>query len=536
MAKRIVLFEPTGIRIAVDERTTILQAARSTGLHISSECGGHGTCGKCSVVIKPAPDPSERGFEHLLSSQIEEGTRLACQHKCSSNMRIVLTQAMGQIKILSKSIANENAIDVDKGFEGQYGVAIDLGTTTIVAYLLDLGTGIQEGHTASLNPQIVYGEDIVSRLSYVMNRDFGHHDIRESLSRRLDAIIAQMSASIGTEPSNITKLTVVGNTAMHHLFLELDVSSLALAPYRPAMRGSYRTSGQIIGLNSFPNADVYFAPNIAGFVGGDTVAFMLSQRLDLAETIVLGIDIGTNGEIVLSKYGELYCCSAAAGSAFEGSTIKHGMRAQDGAIEYVTISDASRSPDITIIGKSPVKGICGSGIVDLVASLRGAGLVDEDGKMHDGARVEKDDSGMRTYVVVDYGEMGTDRRIEFTQKDVRQVQLAKGAILAGTRILMKEAGVSDSDIKAVFLAGAFGNYINSLSALQIGLLPRVSLEKIVPVGNAAGDGAKRMLLSEEQRRLAEELATSTEYVELASYPGFSEIFLDSTNLYRHDLD
>ncbi|TFG04415.1 DUF4445 domain-containing protein, partial [Candidatus Thorarchaeota archaeon] len=277
-------------------------------------------------------------------------------------------------------------------------------------------------------------------------------------------------------------------------------------------------------------AHVYCPPNISGFVGGDTVAFILSQRFDESEGHVVGIDIGTNGEIVIVDEGQIYCCSAAAGSAFEGATIQQGMRGQEGAIEYVTIKDPQETPEIAVIGGGPPRGICGSAIVDLVAEMRGASLLDEGGRFHSSKRIERHEDLGRVYLVADIGEYDAEQRILFTQKDVRQVQLAKAAIQAGTKMGLAAAGVKTEDIDMVVLAGAFGNYIRTESAIEIGLIPALPQERILAVGNAAGDGAKRMALSLDQRRIAERIAKNVQYIELAGREGFQEEFLTSTLL------
>jgi len=285
------------------------------------------------------------------------------------------------------------------------------------------------------------------------------------------------------------------------------------------------------GIKLSDSSELYLPPNIAGFVGGDTVGFILSQRLDQVDDVVLGIDIGTNGEIVLSDHGKMYCCSAAAGPAFEGSTILHGMRGQSGAIEYLSISEKDEKPEISIIGDSPPRGLCGSAIVDVVAELHRMGIVDDSGRMHKIAnRVCDDKKYGLSYEIVNTDETEEGNQILFTQKDVRQVQLAKAAIQAGVTILLDTIRKDVSMIDRVLLAGAFGNYIRPESAIAIGFLPKVEVSKVIPVGNAAGEGAKGLLLSKKNRVLAEKLVTDTQYIELASQERFQEVFLKSISL------
>jgi uncharacterized 2Fe-2S/4Fe-4S cluster protein (DUF4445 family) len=522
------VFEPSGLRISVDDTVSVLDAARMLGLYISSECGGRGTCGKCHVVMQPMPPPTKADLTHLSEEDIEEGVRLACEHRVKRDTRVIVQQAAEKTKILLEGVSKGVEWDVDEGYSDEKGIAVDLGTTTVVAYLMNLADGLQIGQAAMLNPQIVYGEDVMSRITYAIREDKGALTLKSVVLAGLDDLVNALSESTGVSIDDIVRMSVVGNPAMHHLLLGLDVGPLGRAPYDPVIKDSLNTSGAVLGLDTAKDSQVYLAPNIAGFVGGDTAAFILSQRLDKTDETILGIDIGTNGEIVLSINGNLHCCSAAAGSAFEGATIKHGMRGQEGAIEYLRIEDATKAPEISVIGDVPPKGLCGSGIVDTVAQLRGSDLVTVGGRLQESERVEVSSEGERSYIIVEKGERNSERRILFTQKDVRQVQLAKGAILTGATILMESTGTDVSEVDRLLLAGAFGNYIDPVSALAIGLLPPVGIERVVPVGNAAGEGAKKMLLSLKMRGLIEQIVSKVNYLELATQEGFAEVFAKST--------
>lgn len=529
MARKIVTFEPSGLRIDVDETTTILDTARRLGLPLPSECGGRGTCGKCLVLVEPPSEPSEVDHKHIPESELKKGVRLACQHRTQKDMRVAMKQTQIPAKILIDGIPSSMKWVIDEGLAKQKGVAIDLGTTTIVAYLLDLETGSQIGHAASLNPQIMYGEDVMSRITYAVVKDAGTKILRDVVLRRIEELIIELTTSTQIDPHDLSRLAIVGNPAMHHLLLGLNTKSLGMAPYEPVIKNALTKSGDELGFTTIKETSVYLAPNIAGFVGGDTAGFILSQRLDTTDKIVLGIDIGTNGEIVLSIKGELLCCSAAAGSAFEGATIKHGMRAQQGAIEHLSISDPDEAPQIHVIGDGRPKGICGSGIVDIVAELKTFGIIGSNGRMLESNRVI-DVQGEKAYVIAKPEENNSQQLLVFTQNDVRQVQLAKGAILAGASILMESTETDISDIDMLLLAGAFGNYINPKNALAIGLLPPVEIEKVIPVGNAAGEGAKRMLLSLRERALIENIVERVKYLELARYDNFAKIFSRATIL------
>jgi len=438
-------------------------------------------------------------------------------------------QAVSHAKILIDGVASPTKLDIDKGLERQKGIAIDLGTTTIVAYLLELEKGIQIGHAATLNPQIMYGEDVMSRITFAVTEDDGAEVLRDLVLRRIEELIVELTSSTQIVLQDLSRLAIVGNPAMHHLLLGLDTKSLGMAPYEPVIKNALTKRGDELGFTTIKETSVYLAPNIAGFVGGDTAGFILSQRLDSTDKVVLGIDIGTNGEIVLSIKGELFCCSAAAGSAFEGAMIKHGMRAQEGAIEHLSISDPHEAPKIHVIGDSTPKGICGSGIVDIVAELKASGIIGSNGKMLESSRVITL-QGEKAYIISKPGENNSEKLLVFTQNDVRQVQLAKGAILAGASILMESTQTDISDIDMLLLAGAFGNFINPENALAIGLLPPIDLEKIIPVGNAAGEGAKRMLWSLRERELIENVVARVKYLELAQYDNFAKIFSQATIL------
>ncbi|MHA1909889.1 MAG: ASKHA domain-containing protein [Candidatus Thorarchaeota archaeon] len=524
MAKKIVTFEPSGLRIDIDETATILDAARRLGLHISSECGGSGTCGKCLVSIEPPPKPSDVDPSLISESDLKKGVRLACQHRVLKELHVAIGTGVRLVKILVDGSVSPTKLDIDSGLENQKGIAIDLGTTTIVAYLMDLETGTQIDHAATLNPQIMYGEDVMSRITYATMEDGGSEVLKDIVLRRIEELIMQLISSKQVNLPDLTRLVIVGNPAMHHLLLGLETKSLGVTPYEPVIK-----SGEELGLFKSAGVSAYLPPNIAGFVGGDTAAFILSQGLDATDKTVLGMDIGTNGEIVLSIKGKLFCCSAAAGSAFEGATIRHGMRGQEGAIERLSISNPDEVPKFSVINNTSPKGICGSGIVDIVSELKSSGIVRSDGRMLESSRVI-DFEGERAYTITNPGENNSELFLVFTQKDVRQVQLAKGAILAGASILMESSGIDIADVDMLLLAGAFGNYINPKSALAIGLLPPVGIEKVIPVGNAAGDGAKRMLLSLEKRELIEGVAERVKYLELARYDGFAKIFSRATIL------
>lgn len=407
------------------------------------------------------------------------------------------------------------------------GLAIDLGTTKIAGYLLDLQTGRTLASRGVMNPQISYGEDVITRITRT-HQNPGEAQLMQSLVvEALNGLAVELTAEVGAEPEQIVEAVVVGNTAMHHLFLRLPVSQLALSPYVPAVSQALDVKARDVGLRLAPGAYVHLLPNIAGFVGADHVAMLLATELAHAKGLVLALDIGTNTEVCLSDGGQMTSVSCASGPAFEGAHITHGMRAAAGAIERLRLVD-NRVEYQTIDGAPPV-GICGSGILDALAQLYLHGVVDSTGKMGTHPRVRQRNNE-REFVLVSEEERGGNSAITITQRDVRELQLAKGAIRTGIEALLQAAGRSAAEIAQVIIAGAFGTYIDVSSAVTIGMLPALPLERFVQVGNAAGAGARLALISESKRREAEEMARRVRYIELATVPNFQRLFASSMYL------
>jgi uncharacterized 2Fe-2S/4Fe-4S cluster protein (DUF4445 family) len=414
------------------------------------------------------------------------------------------------------------------------GLAVDLGTTKIAAYLVDLTSGRTLASRGVMNPQISYGEDVVARLALAEHDEAKRSLLRQLVVGAVNEAASELCAGLAAEPCQIVDAVVVGNTAMHHLFLGLPVRQLALAPYVPAVASPLDVKARDLELKLAPGAYVHLLPNVAGYVGADHVAMLLAVRLEEQPGTVLAIDIGTNTEICLAYKGTLTSASCASGPAFEGAHIKHGMRAADGAIERLRL--VNDIVEYQIIGGGPPVGLCGSGVVDTLAQLFLAGVVDRHGRMREHPRV-REVEGVREFVLVDEQSaggrsMGGSRRaaIVFTQQDVRQLQLAKGAVRAGIELLLASCGRKEADIDAVIIAGAFGSYIDVTNAVSIGLLPRLPLERFRQVGNAAGMGAKMALVSRSRRDAARALATRIGYLELAAHPDFASTFAQAMSL------
>ncbi len=411
------------------------------------------------------------------------------------------------------------------------GLAVDLGTTKIAAYLMDLASGETLASEGAMNPQIAYGEDVIARMSYASQSPEQAAQMQQLVVERLNELVAVLCESAGADVAHVLEAVVVGNTAMHHLFLGLATEQLARAPYVAAVSSALDVKARDLGLFLSPGAYVHLLPNIAGYVGADHVAMLLASDMAYAEGVILALDIGTNTEVCLANHGRLTSLSCASGPAFEGAHIKHGMRAAVGAIEHVRIVDGR--VEYQTIGDAPPVGLCGSGILDTLAQLYLAGVVDRRGRMQeDHARVrgEKPD---REYLLAAM-EDGDAADITFTQKDVRELQLAKGAMRCGVDALLKTNGLSAGDVDAVIIAGAFGTYIDVASAVTIGMFPSMPLDRVRQVGNAAGMGAKLALISRSKRAEAQELARRIGYLELATLPDFAMAFALATYLGESD--
>lgn len=420
------------------------------------------------------------------------------------------------------------------------GLAVDIGTTKVAAYLVDLETGAILSQAGSMNPQIAFGEDVISRISYLITHpeqknqpgnNLLHQRIVDGLNKLIDKMLSEINDS-SLSYDNIVDAVVVGNTAMHHLFAGLSVEQLGTSPYVPAVSEALYIPAKELGLNIAPAAQIYLPPNIAGYVGADHVAMLLPTIYPYysdpqkKSSIVMAIDIGTNTEISLLHNQKITSCSCASGPAFEGAHIQFGMRAAPGAIEKVQITDEKKILYKTIADQAPV-GICGSGILDAIAEMYTANLLDAKGMFLNNHPYIRIQNRNMEFVLVPAEKSGHHQDIVLTRRDVNEIQLAKGAIRAGINILLMEAYLHPQDIDAFIIAGAFGTYIDVKSAMKIGMFPYLPLEKCEQVGNAAGLGARQMLLSKRYRQVASELASQIQYIELSNHPKFSDEFSKS---------
>ena len=403
-----------------------------------------------------------------------------------------------------------------------WGIAVDVGSTKIACYLLDLITGNTLAVKGIPNPQIAYGEDIIARLSYAMHGEKQENQLHTAIIDAINQAVANLVTSASIQIQDIADFCIVGNTAMHHFFLDLPTHYLAASPFTPVIKKEMNIPGAKVGLRGMDGSRVFVPGPIAGFVGSDHLAFLLASGFGRDKSIKLGVDIGTNTEIALQKEDRIVSCSTASGPAFEGAHIRFGMRASTGAIEHVSIN-AKGTVKCEVIGGGEAIGICGSGILDAIAEMKKVGILNQRGRLnleHPLVSIDKDKT--RFYRLIQTAD--SQREITLSQKDIDQILLAKGAIRSGIAILMDYLNVESREIDEVLIAGAFGTYLNPYHAIQIGMLPPVDLTRISAVGNAAGAGARLMLLSDEMRRKAKELAARIEHLELNTYPDFEMFF------------
>jgi len=519
-----IIFKPDNRQISIHAGATVIEAAAQAGIILNSDCGGKGTCRKCVVGIEPD------GREVL-----------SCQHHIESDLTVTIPDSSRffEQKILTEGIETGAQFEPDiyKKYlkdateDKIFGVAVDIGTTTVVAKLINMKDGKCLATQAALNPQTRYGDDVISRIAYAQN-DKKSAELQKSIIDCINELITKLCGQASKETSQIYELCAVGNTTMNHIFLKQPIVQLGQAPYRAYSVDAQDVPPRRLHLLMNPAGNIHTVENIAGFVGSDTTAVALATDIDSAEQMTLVIDIGTNGELVLGTRNKLYAASCAAGPAFEGARIYCGSRAVYGAIQAVIINNDDIDSDV--IGNCAARSICGSGLIDAAAVMLDLGIIDKTGRFAKpdtlaGKVPEKiigriiEHNGQPAFVLADANE----KKVILTQKDVREIQLAKAAIRAGIKILLNKIGLKDTDIMQILLAGAFGNYIRPQSALKTGLLPEVGLERIRFVGNAAAAGAQALLLSSRYRGKALQLARKIKYVEIANTKEFQNIFSES---------
>ena len=591
-------FQPSGKGLDVEDRSSLLAAARQADIPLSATCGGQGKCGQCRVNIKKGGVPPLTESEtHLLArDSLDEGQRLAClipvtgdmdidipEDSLSSGTRLQL-QGTGQAVTLQPlvsscriAIALPSREDSRSDFKriadalrlairpaaytagpeairqlpgtlrqghpyltaylrdveliglappdhAPLGVAIDLGTTKIAAALFDLQTGQELDARGNHNPQIRFGGDLISRLTHANAAVGNAAMLAMTVRETLDELLGKLVAAAGATRNQITDLCIVGNTAMTHLLLEFPVAQLAGAPYVAATHTALDVRAAALGLQTAPGAMVHIPGSIGGFVGGDHVSMILASRLYQADHITLGIDIGTNTEIALYSpvRGSLTSCSCASGPAFEGSHTRCGMTAAKGAIEKVQIDDGRVA--LATIDNAPPKGICGSGIIDILAELCRYNIVNRSGLLDTNHPLVRQGEAGAELVLARAAQTGSALDIVVTQKDISEIQLAKGAIRAGLETLLAVTRTPASAVAEVMVAGAFGSYLDLGSVRAIGMFPDFENARRHQIGNAALEGAKMILLSKEERAQAAELVETGCHLETSTYKDFARLF------------
>ncbi|MCF6097814.1 ASKHA domain-containing protein [Thermovorax subterraneus] len=569
---------PENIQIFAQENSTLKKVFTENGIKFEFPCGGMGKCKKCKVRIiransseevlacqfKVVEDvtveiPKKEQKYEILSEGVERKIALDPLVKkryielpvpslednrddwkrldnigLKPNLRILreLPEILRKSNFkVTVSTWNDEVLTIERGDTSRelLGMAFDIGTTTIAGYLINLSTGSEIARVSALNPQTKYGADVISRINLASETQDGLEKLHREVINEINNLIDKALSGTDFKREDIYAVTTVGNTTMQHLFLMVQPRHLALAPYVPVFSEPMVVDAAELGININPNGKVFTLPNIAGFVGADTVGAALACEMDKYDDLRLLIDIGTNGEMVLGTKERLFACSTAAGPAFEGAHIACGMRGATGAIDHAKIDGEIK---YTVIGGVEPVGICGSGLLDIVAELLKVGVVDKKGRilkpeeLSGEGEIYKDRireiNGIRAFIIEE--NTPTGQPVYINQKDIRELQLAKGAIAAGIEILLSTFGAKVEDIKEVYLAGAFGNYLKPESACKIGLIPPELEGRIKPVGNAAGTGAKLALVSEKEYERALALSRKIHYIELSTVSEFSRIF------------
>ncbi len=440
-----------------------------------------------------------------------------------------------QWKVTVTVLNNREIIRVEPGkVDTNIGLAVDIGTTTVAGYLTDLNTGEVLTTESMMNPQVSYGEDVMSRITYCMiNEQAGIKELQDTIIRGLSTIVENSTEKVGLKPEDVSEVVLVGNTAMHHILLGINPEYIGAAPFAPALHKSVDVKAERFGLNMLPSGNVHVLPIEAGFVGADNVGCLIADAPYDREEMTLLIDIGTNGELVFGNKDKLISCSTATGPALEGGEVVYGIRATPGAIEKIKIDPETLEASYQVIGSDKwsdgkedmqARGICGSAIIDAIAEMFKTGIIEKSGRFNmelDTPRVRERTKGVPEYVIAWAHETAIEEDIYVNIKDVRAIQLAKGSLYSGCEIMMNKMGCN---FDRLAIAGAFGSHIDKDQALVIGMYPDCDPEKIIFLGNSAGDGARAALLNTDKRREANEIATQVEYIELALEADFNDRF------------
>lgn len=575
--------------ITAGKGENLLELLLQNNFIIDSPCGGMGICGKCRVKIidefaentqyrlacktiidqdmtVEIPDIHERAAQIVTEGEVNTAVNPSVKKRAVELKAPDIQEQISDVEQIESSIGAIGSMPNDimphisnvlrssdfkvtvAMYENQilsvepyntenkkYGIAVDIGTTTIVGYLMNLSTGEQIGVYSSLNPQSKYGADVITRIDYTLNSN-GLTQMTDLIRNAINRMINHFCQKYEIAAENIYEIDIVGNTVMMHIFAGLPVKNIALSPFVPVVCRKIEFTAKDIDINICSGGKVVILPSISSYVGADAAAAVLACNMHKSEKVNLLIDIGTNGEIVLGSKTNMLVCSTAAGPAFEGARIECGLGGVQGAINRVFIDD---NITYSTIGGASARGICGSGIIDVTAQMLKAGLLEPSGRMLTPEEVlEKFPSNISNKMFLKHeqpalllkkDENDNSQDIYISQKDIREVQLAKAAIAAGIAILMKEMSISYNDISCVYLTGGFGNYMDYRNALKIGLIPEAFRDKIYTIGNGAGMGAKIALLSKDGKAETEIIKEKAKYIELSAREDFQEYFIDFLN-------
>lgn len=585
-----------GEQVEIEEGESLLDAIRNMGVAITSPCGGKGSCGKCLVRIISAsdlPEPNTKETSIIEKEDLDDGYRLACQiipvnsmsveipedsrevtielllkharlkriNEPALSIRIISLPVGDDPELLSKQIESllqteglsygpqwdtsrlkevigqvnatvwidgSSMVDLSRVDDRRIGVALDIGSTTMVAYCFEILDQKIVAVESMTNPQRKFGEDVMSRIDLAMKDPEKGRMLTDELRTGVLELLSKVTGQVGLSTKDIIRLYFVGNTAMHHFFLGLDVTKLGRVPFSPETKDPVDIRASEMGLGELPNAVVSAPPLVAGFVGADLVSVLLATDLSYSEVPTAAIDIGTNAEIAIASNGKIICASAAAGPAFEGGNISHGMRATDGAICSVWTEDGELKYET--MGDAEPIGLCGSGLIDFIAEALKLGIVDSSGKFVPeccGKRLIGR-AGNTRFILYSEGK----KEVSVNQADIRQLQLAKAAIYAGLEILTEKLEIGK--IGRLLLAGAFGTNMSARNGRTIGMFPELPLDRIVPVGNAAGTGAIQLLTDNWARTEILEISKRTNYVELSEERVFQSKFISALDFPHSD--
>lgn len=530
------------IRFLPEDRSTVSDgpvdlflAAAQSDIWTEQPCGARTACGKCRVQLLQGAAPVTGADERLLTTaEIADGWRLGCQLTLDSDVTLAIPP---QTRSTAPKSFGGDALFADaivpnvvmRGVDEPFGVAVDIGSTSLAAALVDLRTGQARGTTSRVNPQVRYGADVISRIHFAQEHADGNAQLHATVIEAIGAMIADLVAQAEVHAGQVIAVACAGNATMTHAAVGADITPLGQAPYRGSFTNERQLPARDFGWRTHREAVATFLPMVGHHIGGDTVAGILSTGMDRAERWQLLIDLGTNTEVVLGSRRELLATSTAAGPAFEGANIEHGMRAAPGAIDRVRVLANGRLV-VGTVANQPARGICGSGLIDAVAELHNAGVIVASGYMR--SRAECEEAGLSPRLCERLIEApGSQRRVRFdhdvmlTAQDVRQLQLVKGSIAAGIALVLAHAGVRADELDAVHIAGTFGSFVRKESVQAIGLVPAIDPERVHFVGNAAGVGARMVLVDARYRERARQIAEHCTYLELAGHADYEDAFI-----------